>query len=291
MKYKAYLILFSMLLLGSQAAHGQELRYRVELLVLRHLDGHSDREPVSELSDFSNATDLLTPATEGSVPEPSKPPTAQPGLEAGTPGAVQAGTPGMDQPRPPIALVETQGEVMQQAWRRLHSANGLRPELYVSWEQGASAGSPKIRIHDQSLLFEQDPNGSTQGASLQDGTEFQLADEAAAAELPRYYRLDGTARLRVSRFLNLDLDIEFREPADPGELPAAAPQSTSALPSSSRADSAQPSPDTADARAWTVYAIQQSRQFQIEDMQYFDGPVIAVLALVSRVEPLPQEVR
>jgi hypothetical protein len=45
-------------------------------------------------------------------------------------------------------------EVMTQAWRRLQGANGLRPELYLSWEQAASAGSPEIRIHDKVVIFE-----------------------------------------------------------------------------------------------------------------------------------------
>ena len=87
--------------------------------------------------------------------------------------------------------------------------------------------------------------------------------------------LDGTAKLRVSRFLHLDLDIELREPAD------AVPQQ----------ETVQPGADTPRPMAYAVYAIRQSRQVQIQDLHYFDGPVIAVLAVVSRVEPLAEAVQ
>ena len=277
-----------MLLLSSQAAHGQEQRYRVELLVLRHLDGYSAKEPTAALEDFSAALDLLAPPAENS-------PSGQadlPGVPAGIHSADQSGAQSGNGPQPPVALQETPGEVMQQAWRRLRSANGLRPELYFSWEQAASAGSPEIRIHDKDLIFEQDPY-----ASLQDAAAFQpagatraqadsgnadaeavradLKPESGAPGLVEFFRLDGTAKLRVSRFLHLDLDIELREPAD------AVPQQ----------ETVQPGADTPRPMAYAVYAIRQSRQVQIQDLHYFDGPVIAVLAVVSRVEPLAEAVQ
>ena len=106
---------------------------------------------------------------------------------------------------------------------------------------------------------------------------------ALLAEPTRYYRLDGTARLRVSRFLHLDLDIEFREPAAAGTPQPVAISATSAA--------TGPDPGTPTATAYQVYTIRQSRQVKIQDLHYFDGPVIAVLALVSRVEPLPEAVQ
>jgi hypothetical protein len=107
-----------------------------------------------------------------------------------------------------------------------------------------------------------------------------LSPQDTVPGLVRYFHLDGTARLRVSRFLHLDLDIELREPAEGGAQYAAL----------------QPEPGQSVAgalppKAYTVHAIRQSRQLQLENLQYFDGPVIAVLALVSRVEPLPESVQ
>ncbi len=228
-----------MLLLRSQAAHGQEQRYRVELLVLRHLDGYSAKEPTAALTDFSAAMDLLAPPAENSLSGQADLSGSQSSVQTGVQTLVQppdqsgnqSGAQSENGLQPPVAFQETPGEVMQQAWRRLRSANGLRPELYFSWEQAASAGSPEIRIHDKDLIFEQDPY-----ASLQDAAAFQpagaaraqadsgyadaeaargeLKPESGAPGLVEYFRLDGTARLRVSRFLHLDLDIEFREPAD-----------------------------------------------------------------------------
>jgi len=300
MRYKTYLISFSVLLLSSQAVHGQELRYRVELLVLRHLDSYSASQPAPELKDFSAALDLLAPPAESSLPGQADLPGVQAVHQTGVQAEVQSG----DRPLPPVVLQETPGEVMQQAWRRLRSANGLRPELYFSWEQAASAGAPEIRIHDKDLLFEQDPY-----ANLQDASAFQPAGVAKASSgvaMPvsgdvhgpadgvpggadpsagpaLYYRLDGTARLRVSRFLHLDLDIEYREPAEAAAQQAVATPATTV--------STGPGPGTPVASAWQVYTIRQSRQLQIQDLHYFDGPVISVLALVSRVEPLPEAVQ
>lgn len=291
MRYITYFILFSTLLLGSQAAHGQEQRYRVELLVLRHLEGYSANEPSTALSDFSAAMDLLAPPAEDSQVDPGDLPGAQPGDQAGVQSADQSGNQSVAQPenglQPPVAFQETPGEVMQQAWRRLRSANGLRPELYFSWEQAASAGSPDVRVHDQMLLLEQDPGAGLQDASLQQQEGAAEAGTEVGVDLPaeptRYYRLDGIARLRVSRFLHLDLDIEYREPA------VASGQQSPAL--SAPSDPAPSSPGNPPATAYQVYTVRQSRQVQIQDLHYFDGPVISVLALVSRVEPLPEAIQ
>ncbi len=259
-----------MLLLSSQTAHAQEQRYRVELLVLRHLDGHSAAQPATGLTDFSSALDLLAPPDAGLPQEPVELLPAQPG----------AGPP------PAILLRQTPGEVMQQAWQRLRSANGLRPELYFSWEQSISAGAPEIRIHDQVLVAEPSPYLDEQsvaafkpagsaGAGFEANAEF--ADAGLLPGSPQYYRLDGTARLRVARFLRLDLNIEYREPLDES-LQHGAP-----MPASSAPGQLEP------AAGYTVYTIRQSRQLQIQDLQYFDGPAIAVLATVTRVEPLPEQ--
>jgi hypothetical protein len=257
-----------MLLLSGQAAYAQEQRYRVELLVLRQLEGYSTQQPAAALEDFSAAMDLLAPPAENSLPDQAElsgsQSSAQAKVQAVAQPAGQTGNQSGDQP--PVVLQETPGEVMQQAWRRLRSANGLRPELYFSWEQAASAGAPKVRVHDQTLLFEQEPIAGLPDASI-----------------VRYYRLDGTARLRVSRFLHLDLDIQYREPAEAGTPQAVAMSATSA--------STGPDPGTPTATAHQVYTIRQSRQVQIQELHYFDGPVIAVLAVVSRVEPLPEAVQ
>jgi hypothetical protein len=271
MQYTRYLILFSILLLDCQVARGQEQRYRVEILVLRHLQGHSTVEPVPLLRDFSGARDLLAPAVASS--------SSASAAQSEAPVAVPPGVQPTTQAAAPVVLLEERSEVMAQAWRRLHSANGLRPELYLSWEQAASAGSPEIRIHDKVVVFEQDPNTSVQDATaFQTGRDTRTQGDASA--LVQYFHLDGTARLRVSRFLHLDLDIELREPAEGGAQYAAL-----------QPEPGQPAPGALPPRAYTVHAIRQSRQLQLENLQYFDGPVIAVLALVSRVEPLPEAVQ
>jgi hypothetical protein len=154
----------------------------------------------------------------------------------------------------------------------------------------------QIRVHDAKVLLEIDPHAAAPADSTMVSSDTEPAPAAGARpqpdtaqigrssglspppELTRYYRIDGTARLRRSRFLNLDLDIEFREPVDAGtqqNLPAPAPDDETEV--------------STDGASFLVHEVEQSRQVQILELQYFDGPVLGVLALVTRVDPVPPE--
>jgi hypothetical protein len=273
-------MLLGLLMLASGAVQGQEQRYRVELLVLRHLEGYSATQPVAVLQDFSAALDLLAPdllppATANTLPETAA------------------------QPEPLAVLQETPGEVMQQAWRHLRGSNGLRPEVYLSWEQAGHELFPLLRIHNQVQLLQDEPYLDAQNtARLQPagsaGTAAGNTQEGAGAvsgeTLPphpvRFYQIDGTARLRVSRFLHLDLDIQYREPMAEAAHDAVAHDGMAQTPQ--LPGSTQSGLNPAVATSYQVHAIRQSRQVRIQDMEYFDGPVIAVLALITRVDALPE---
>jgi hypothetical protein len=206
------------------------------------------------MTDYSFALDLLPPP--GSERESSA---------AGAPAAA-------DSEAPRVLLLETPTDMMQQAWQHLRSSPGFRPELYLSWEQAGDEPFPQVRVHDTTALLETDPRMSAQTAAT-DGT--LLSSEM---EITRFYRIDGTARLRRSRFLNLDLDIEFREPVDAGTPLIPAPPASGADAGGSQ-----------DSAVYRVHAVKQSRQVQILELNYFDGPVLGVLALVTRVDPVPPE--
>lgn len=194
---------------------------------------------------------------------------------------------------PQAVLIETQSEVMQRAWQRLRSSSAYKPELYLSWQQPGAEPFPSIRVHDGEVLVEFDPYADLRAraaAALEevpvfsDTTTTVSGDVEAADEemdepeeiIPepvRYYRIDGTASLRKTRFLHLDLDLEYRE-----ALFSNAGQSHSnQAPEHQVEKELRPS-------AFLVHTLKQSRQVQTQDMEYFDGPVFAVLATISRVE-------
>jgi len=331
MNYKLLVILFIGFLSITCKADPPEERFRVELLVLRHLEGISEADLKSTLRDFSAALDLLPPPVDETMeeqaltselqdlaeePEPTVPEEstdeAAPGetvepLDEAVPGETadplgEEPEPMAEEPR--VVLVEAQSETMQRAWQRLARSRTFRPELYFSWEQAEDEPFPLVRPHDNDLLYQERPpaDSGTQAVAAGDarfvdnlegeGVPTFTDTTTPPAELfgpengesgesietvPQpgryYYRIDGSATLRKTRFLHLDLDIEYREPllAD-GERNGS---NKSLVPET---EQEQPPP------AWQVYSLRQSRQVQTQDMEYFDGPVLAVLALISRVE-------
>ncbi len=296
MRYKIYLIVYLTLILHCPSALSDDQRYRVELLVLRHLDGHSELIPQTTLRDFSSAQDLLlSPAAVADEEPPVVDGAPAVGGETGQLAAAEE-SPEAD-PAAQIVLVETQSDTMQLAWQRLRSSSAYRPELYLSWEQPGQEPFPLIRLHDQAVLFEDDPYaelrlnpdsaghdavavftdiGATANGSNADGDG--AATAVALPEPTRFYHLDGSARLSRSRFLHLELDIEYREP-----LPAdATPQQPQPAPNLADGEAPQPGP-------FLVHTLHLSRQVQIQEMEYFDGPVIAVLALVSRAATISNQ--
>jgi len=303
-----YLILFIILFLSFQSAFAEDQPYRIELLILRNLDGVSTVSPQTTLRDFSKSLDLSdqAPVTaeeqEPGSEEPS-PATAEP-AQTGTEPSVEGADPGVEAMNlmPKVVLLQTQSETMQQAWKRLRASAGYRPELYLSWQQPDDESFPLIRVHDTEVLLEIDPyadlranaefNGQKAVPTFADGktTSSGMAQTnvvndgsiGATVELPeptRFYRIDGTASLRKTRFLHLDLDIEYREPVFGGNT------QESPYPPANLQGKEKPRPS-----AYLVHTLRQSRQVQTDEMEYFDGPVFAVLALVTRVtEPADQD--
>lgn len=252
MIYRIFLILFSILLLSSQEVQGQERRYRIELLVLSHLDPASDLMPGTELTDYSAALDLLAPT--------AKPIDAPAGSAADGPAADPHA----------VVWIETPSETMQLAWQRLRSSSGFRPELYFSWEQSNQQPFPLVRVHDAAVLFEEEPfPASLAETAAGPAPQTGVAAATPAPALTRYYRIDGAASFRKTRFLHLDLDLEFRAPA-PSVIDA--PANTAVTPAIS------------PAFAFEAHALQQSRRVQTREIEYFDGPVFGVLALITRLE-------
>lgn len=316
------------------SAAPDEPRYRVELIVLMHLDHGEEARRMRWLEDYSTALDLLAPEPEGEVgdqdaAEGSEPPVglaaspeageasaAAPAASADPEAAAGDGGEAVDpalaeeadvDPPGGVVHVPELGAQMQDAWRRLRLSGPFRPLQYLAWEQGASAPFPTLRVHNEEAVLVQDPWAEERAAleadaeatatthepvvpTIGDDAAAEVTGDADDTGLPppiQYFRLDGTAQLTRSRFLHLALDVEWREPVyglggdaglagvtapAPDDRPAGEPVGGDAL--------LPPPPD-----AFDIYRLEQTRQVRLRRMEYFDGPVLGVLAWITRVNP------
>lgn len=283
MNYRIVLpLLLALLLADTARAQDPERLYRVELLVLSHLDHGREALEVARAGDYSSALDLLAPPPQGSeagpvivttelpagsAPSPAFDPATESGQEAGA---------GLDEPAActgTVAAVTEMGPEMEEAWRRLRLSAPFRPLQYLSWQQPGSAPFPRLRVHDDEVLFTEDPWAELRRADA----EAAAATGPDAGPLPSpidHYRLDGAAQLVRTRFLHLELDLEWREAAwsetvSPGA--SLEPLTAAALPVPA---------------AFRVHRLQQRRQVRTGRLEYFDTPVLGVLALITDVSHL-----
>jgi hypothetical protein len=187
-----------------------------------------------------------------------------------------------------VVHVEEMGPEMQEAWRRLRLSGPFRPLQYLAWEQGSNAPFPTLRLHDPEVVLVEDPWAAERlAAAAPTGSAAPQAGEQDVVDsLPDpivYYRLDGTARLSRSRFLHLALAVEWREPLFDTSQPAMG--IPSALPAESDGLRAEPQPS-----GFLVHRLEQSRPVRTERMEYFDGPVLGVLAWITRVTETSEDV-
>jgi hypothetical protein len=189
-----------------------------------------------------------------------------------------------------FSVVDEKSGAMDRAWRRLRSSGSYRPLLYAAWKQERIEYYPPIHIHNDQVIGSRlhpqaQATGQSPGPREADTAAVPArapahepptgepspaleagANEAVAAAAPEpvydnLYQLDGTVQLRRSRFLHLDLDLEYRLQAD--ELPE---------------------PEQGNFNGATrIYHFNQSRQVNTGEMQYFDSPYFGALVLVTAV--------
>jgi hypothetical protein len=309
MPYRFFLIFI--LSSVSVACLAGEKRYRVEILVLTHLHHEAIPEDTEFLRDFSSALDFLKVEDEEENEEEVKFDEAEPGLPATDP-EILAGEPGEflpeeEQPERPwadVIAIEDKGDEMREAWRRMRLSAPFRPEQYLSWEQSVDAPFPTLRIHDLEVILVDDPYAelreleridaetedkptvfSDQKSIMSPGDSEESSGESEEeSELPDptlYYRIDGTVMLKRSRFLHLELDLELREPVyDELEMTA-----SPILSDESAAGELEPPLPT----SFLIHKLQQSRQVKSQQMEYFDSPVLGVLAWITSFEAEDKE--
>ena len=210
--------------------------YRVEILVFQHLQGDAQPREIEQLRTFRHAPDLAL--SDGVQPAPYR--------------------------------LDVQSSAMQDVWRRLRNSSEFRPLWFVTWEQTRIDYHPPVRIHDEELiaehlLFPSDPVF----------IDLRLEDPFEPYRVP-YYRLDGTVQLTRTRFLHLDLDLEFRADLllaqqESGDILLDEPENPAAL---------------GEAIGTTVgpalvHVLRESRQVRSGEMLYFDAPFLGVLARIT----------
>jgi len=282
--YLKILLIFILTLFPAFIRAQDEMRYRVEILVLEHLQ--QDEAPKATLSprDYSAALDLsaTAPAINPQCSEMNGP-------EAGTPLPGPLGK--AADPNAPVAIDEM-GPEMSDAWRRLRLSAPFRPLQYLAWEQNDEEPFPVLRIHDnepvwtddlreriESLIPTEEAIDATAGLPAQRDQETSEAwpvPPCPLVELPvlwpepvAYFALDGSVSLRRSRFLHLDLDLQKRNPASG---PLAVPTDSQTAP-----------PALPGIPLMKVNELVQSRQVRSGRMEYFDGPVISALAWITAI--------
>jgi hypothetical protein len=277
MRYSNYLILFIICLLNATPILAQDTRYRVELLVLTHLQHDQEPREHRHLEDYSPATDFLTPPDPEDEDEEEGIADAEGTIAAEETGEV------VEEPDPNALIhIEDMSEVMREAWRRLRLSAPFRPQQYLSWEQGNEAPFPTLRIHDPEVIMVVDPYAEQrlelleqeQSPVFADAAGIDALDQAEEPGLPDpivFYRLDGAVTLKRTRFLHLELDLQLREALWDEESPAPA-------------GAIAPEPEKPQPSAFLVQALQQSRQVKSGRMEYFDGPVLSVLAFITSIK-------
>jgi hypothetical protein len=212
--------------------------YRVEVLVFNHLDSAAEPLEKETLRSFANAFPLDGERLKNDYQDP--------------------------------VSLDVMSDTMEDTWRRLRLSSGYRPLLYLVWEQSRIDYHPPVRVHDGELFAERllFPGGLA-------WIDLRSDDMFAAYRAP-YFRLDGTIQLRRSRFLHLDLDLEYRQEyiSTPSPLPASAEAAEIIAETLEKVPEPLPGPAL-------VHPLRQSRQIRTGSVQYFDTPYLGVLARVT----------
>ena len=182
--------------------------------------------------------------------------------------------PSLDKPmvsEAPMKL-DVMSSTMQDAWRRLRLSADFRPLLFVAWEQSRIDYHPPVRVHDDELIAEHlDFPYQLAFIDLQSPDMFDHY-------LAPYYRLDGTVQLVRSRFLHLNLDLEYRQDLLPRPAPLSASREEAIELSIQQEQALDPTPGPGPA---LVHALVQSRQVRTAQMQYFDTPYLGALVRIT----------
>lgn len=312
MHYRILAIIFLILSAGAAEADAEDSRYRVEVLVLAHIEHDETPLETATLHNFSDALDFLTPppdpvetpADGGDEQESAAPEPAASDPQAGVPEEL-ADEDSAEEPACTVIHLTEMGPEMQEAWRRLRLSRPFRPLQYLAWEQPGTPPFPALRVHDLESVLTEDPwqeyravpgdelasieaEGQQQGQQQQQqsapGEPGSELTDTGSGPLPspiEFFRLDGRTRLVRTRFLHLEVLVELREPVFD---PAVAQLQPVAAESPAGPQDAAPQPTS-----FLVHRLDQRRQVKTGRMEYFDGPVLGVLAFITDISDTVDE--
>lgn len=273
MKISSFVLLPALLLLAPSLAPASDEPipvYRVEVIVLTHLDGQSDRYQVDQARDYTALTDPLLNERRNSWIEPD---VEDDELQD---DQLQDDELHDDEPRDhtgPVQVrypltysnLENLGPEMQGAWRRLEDSTRHHPLSWRAWYQPLSREEPSktMRIHDEHML-------RTNWLEIEyllgrpvDDNEGENALGLVDALVPRtHYRLDGSIRIRQRQFTHAEIDLVWHEPIESGIGPLA--------------------PEYLPPGGLHIHRINQSRTIRPQRLEYFDSGWLGVLI---RIEP------
>lgn len=260
-------------------------RYRVELIVFRNLGVPAEPVELSDVRRFRSALEL--------VDEPA--------------------------PSAPVLLAKQDG-AFANIWARLDRLADYEPLLRMTFEQSLFDFHPPVRVHGEEALAQE--RHFPGDLAYVDPSRIDGDGGWFDAYVDDLYRVDGTIQLRRSRFLHIDLDLEYRldgeawtlafPPAPPARLPEGfewlgePPDATNDAQEDERlapvedrsgvidgtatvtdpllgADTEAFAGDTPETEPFRVHRLDQSRQIRTNTMQYFDS---AFLGAIVRVTPI-----
>ena len=186
-------------------------------------------------------------------------------------------------PGTPRLSTET-GSTFSGLWSRLDRLTAYDPLAIMTYRQNRVDYHPPVRIHDEEVIAEE---------LYFPGQVFILdltsTDPFTGFVVP-LYRLDGSVQLRRSRFLHLDLDLEYRVD-NPGwnaaPLPTREELEQAVNENGLAGTESMPGTDEeqTEEQPFKVYTLQQSRQVKTDTIQYFDTSYLGVLARVTAIDP------
>ncbi|TVQ40195.1 MAG: hypothetical protein EA370_03985 [Wenzhouxiangella sp.] len=266
--------------------------FRVEVVLLAHANGQSDRRFMAELDDFSGLADPLRRArelaaeaawlerqrdTEEDELDPDDPRQALQMIDAldalVAADLVAADDSEQDEladegpvlPQTFLQLDELSPS-MADAWRRLSDSAAFEPLGWRAWYQPLTRErlSPRVRLHDEDIIRTLWLHPERVVPSLPGEPMARTFDLGAL--LPELsYRLDGSLRLRQRQFMHVELDLVWREKLEPLFGPM---------------DS-----DHLATGGYEVHRLVQSRTVRPDRLEYFDSALFGVLILIQRWQP------
>ncbi len=279
-RYVSILIFFIICGFCRDAVSQERVAYRVEVVVLRLIESSPPPESVLEPRDLSDVLDLADRAAAieqwlSDWPRMSEAQLRE--MELSPPlNPLASRFPDIEG----LTLITDRSERMSTVWRNLRLSAEYRPEIYFSWEQAAEGDFPDLRIHNDVVIMIEDKHAVQRVAPPvpepdsppweQKIFRYDLESGAFTLEtIPEpepFYSVDGTIRMRRSRFLHIDLDISYQVPAPSALQGLSGP------------------PLKLEHQGYQAHRLVQSRQIRTNRMEYFDSPVLGALVWVTPIE-------